>query len=52
MVAQIVETVTPVRERLDACLVFPSMPAVMCACSLLQLLRTRWHAQTLLLARL
>jgi hypothetical protein len=29
--AQIVETVTPVRERLDACLVFPSMPAVMCA---------------------
>ena len=29
--AQIVETVTPVREKLDACLVFPSMPAVMCA---------------------
>ena len=25
------ETVTPVRDRLDACLVFPSMPAVMCA---------------------
>jgi hypothetical protein len=29
--AQIVETVTPVRDQLDACLVFPSMPAVMCA---------------------
>jgi len=26
---QIVEAVTPVRDRLDACLVFPSMPAVM-----------------------
>ncbi|KAK9822197.1 hypothetical protein WJX81_002621 [Elliptochloris bilobata] len=26
---KIVETVTPVREKLDACLVFPSMPAVM-----------------------
>ena len=30
-ILQIVETVTPVREKLDACLVFPSMPAVMCA---------------------
>ena len=30
-IMQIVETVTPVREKLDACLVFPSMPAVMCA---------------------
>ncbi|PNH11098.1 Magnesium-chelatase subunit ChlH, chloroplastic [Tetrabaena socialis] len=29
MVAEIVEAVTPVREKLDACLVFPSMPAVM-----------------------
>ena len=28
---QIVETVGPARERMDACLVFPSMPAVMCA---------------------
>ena len=27
--AQIVEAVDPVRERLDACVIFPSMPAVM-----------------------
>ncbi len=26
---QIVEAVAPVREKLDACVVFPSMPAVM-----------------------
>lgn len=26
---QIVEAVTPVRDNLDACVVFPSMPAVM-----------------------
>ncbi len=26
---QIVEVVSPERERLDACMVFPSMPAVM-----------------------
>ena len=26
---QIVEAVQPMRERLDACLIFPSMPAVM-----------------------
>lgn len=26
---QIVEAVAPVRDRLDACVVFPSMPAVM-----------------------
>ncbi len=27
--AQIVEAVKPLRENLDACLIFPSMPAVM-----------------------
>jgi magnesium chelatase subunit H len=26
---QIVEAVSPLRENLDACLIFPSMPAVM-----------------------
>lgn len=26
---QIVEAVTPLREKLDACVIFPSMPAVM-----------------------
>ena len=26
---QIVEAVQPMREKLDACLIFPSMPAVM-----------------------
>ena len=26
---QIVEAVLPMREKLDACLIFPSMPAVM-----------------------
>jgi magnesium chelatase subunit H len=26
---QIVQAVQPMRERLDACLIFPSMPAVM-----------------------
>ena len=29
VIMQIVETVTPRRDDLDACLVFPSMPAVM-----------------------
>ena len=29
VIVQIVATVTPKRDDLDACLVFPSMPAVM-----------------------
>lgn len=29
LLLQIVEAVNPVRDRLDACVIFPSMPAVM-----------------------